>query len=290
MTRFFEGLLTRQDAIKTARQFSLEQRKRDVDAAQMALDEWTSRSSAAVAGGGKSSLDLAAAAVADAQLKFAVSRQRLIESAGGLFAGTLDPEKIAEAFAVEKRILMAGAPGGDVQRTTALNALETQLEAYNSFNRELSESLLVAQKLRETSSGSSAVEVERQRLTARLAEATALYGAHQVRAQKSTGPGSTPFGLIAPEAIRIIDEPRDPVSPVTSILKIILACLGAGIGLGIGLAAIAEQLDDRIHSPAVLEQLSGVPVLAHLPRHYSGRPGRSPQDRSPVQPRIAERT
>ena len=180
MTRFFERLLSRQESVKTARQFSLEQRKRDVDTAKRAFDDWISRNNASPTGSGGTSKDQAAAAVADAQLKLAMSRQRLVDSAAGLFAGLVDPELIAQAVASERRIQQvnvktgADAPNSDSQRSLALDDLDIQISAFRVASSELSQSIAAAQMGREAGAAVNAEEQERLRLSARLAEAVAL--------------------------------------------------------------------------------------------------------------------
>ena len=56
------------------------------------------------------------------------------------------------------------------------------------------------------------------------------------------------------------------MSPATSILKIIVACMAAGIGLGVGMAALAEQFDDTIYDARDLGRLSGIDVVIQLPK------------------------
>ncbi len=128
----------------------------------------------------------------------------------------------------------------------------------------------MAQSLPQTQSGpAQAIFQEWLSLDARFNEAMTQYDAHQKRSRKASGPALTPFGLIAPESIRIIDEPRDPTLPTTSLLKIILACLMGGIGLGVSLAAIAEQLDDRVYEGRELEGIAGAENVFRIP-HIEG--------------------
>ena len=65
-----------------------------------------------------------------------------------------------------------------------------------------------------------------------------------------------------PERIKIIDSPVDPLSPVSpGRLIFMIAGIGAGLFLGLGLAAVAEVTDRRIRYPS---QITGLPILARL--------------------------
>jgi succinoglycan biosynthesis transport protein ExoP len=64
--------------------------------------------------------------------------------------------------------------------------------------------------------------------------------------------------IITPAAL-----PTDPVSPKKA-LNLVLA-LVVGVVLGLGLALIAENLDDRLKSPEDVEKLVGAPILGYIP-------------------------
>jgi hypothetical protein len=51
-----------------------------------------------------------------------------------------------------------------------------------------------------------------------------------------------------------------------------VACIGAGIAIGIGLAALAEQLDGRIYNPSDFARLTGLPLITSLPKLHRGAP------------------
>jgi capsular polysaccharide biosynthesis protein len=71
----------------------------------------------------------------------------------------------------------------------------------------------------------------------------------------------------APERIKVIDQPVVPSAP-TKPMPMIFAMAGlvAGLALGIGLAALLEIADTSVRRIRDLEKLTGVPVLARLPR------------------------
>ena len=69
----------------------------------------------------------------------------------------------------------------------------------------------------------------------------------------------------APERIKVIEAPTDPVVPVTpgSMLYLIGGIL-AGIIAGAGLAVAAEVLDTRLRSREQFESAASVPVIARF--------------------------
>lgn len=69
----------------------------------------------------------------------------------------------------------------------------------------------------------------------------------------------------APELVRVVDAPFDPVASDTMPLAFyVVAGLAGGLALGIGLAFGAEMLDTTITRPATIAELTGLPLLARL--------------------------
>ena len=67
--------------------------------------------------------------------------------------------------------------------------------------------------------------------------------------------------------IRIVEPatpPTFPVRPRTLIVRVLSVVLG--LGLGIGLAFVAESADNRVRSPEDVERALGVPVLGLVPQ------------------------
>ena len=68
------------------------------------------------------------------------------------------------------------------------------------------------------------------------------------------------------ERVKIIDKPFTPSNPVQLPAALfIVAGVFAGIGIGTGLAAIAEITDTTLRLQDAIERIAGVPVLARIP-------------------------
>jgi capsular polysaccharide biosynthesis protein len=278
MTRFFEHLLTREDSMKTAREFALEQRWRGVASTISSLEDWMTRAKAA----GASSLS-DDGRMAELKKQYQDLEKKLVTSASSLLPSTnlaiLD-QVINDEIRLSSSRAQTPQLGGAADRIVTLKELAADVSAYQSVGLEIAElqtenARAMAQSLRQLQGDSTDDKTKKlrdelygewERTATRYSEAMEHYDKHVKRAKKGSGPSLTPFGLIAPESIRIIDEPHDPALPSTSALKIIIACLAAGLGLGAGLAALAEQLDDRIYSSRGLNTLAGVDAVFKLSR------------------------
>lgn len=92
------------------------------------------------------------------------------------------------------------------------------------------------------------------------------------------------------ERVKIIDAPFTPVIPATlPLFYYIIAGLFGGIGLGLGLAVIAELADTSIRLRSTLEQLLGVPVLTRIEPLAGSHPKPGPEPLSPSLPRMTHR-
>jgi len=68
------------------------------------------------------------------------------------------------------------------------------------------------------------------------------------------------------ERVKLIDPPFDPIGPINMpIFIFVIAASIAGIGLGVGLATIAELLDTSIRRKETLTNILDVPVLVRIP-------------------------
>jgi uncharacterized protein involved in exopolysaccharide biosynthesis len=71
----------------------------------------------------------------------------------------------------------------------------------------------------------------------------------------------------APERIKVIDRPVQPSAPTRPMpMLFAIAGLLGGLALGVGLAALLEIADTSVRRIRDLEALTGMPVLARLPR------------------------
>jgi succinoglycan biosynthesis transport protein ExoP len=80
-----------------------------------------------------------------------------------------------------------------------------------------------------------------------------------------------PAGLNVAQVLKPAVLPQVPVSP--NHVKNVALAFAIGLALAIGIAFIAERLDDRLRSRHDLETYAGVPVLAVVPRVRSWRRG-----------------
>ena len=75
-----------------------------------------------------------------------------------------------------------------------------------------------------------------------------------------------PLGILnAPEGIKMIDAPKDPLKATTSNLKIILIGLIGALFMGISLATLRELADPRLRTPEQIKAISGTRIIGHLP-------------------------
>ncbi len=120
--------------------------------------------------------------------------------------------------------------------------------------------------LQNTMSQFAPIEQEQQRHERSIASARETYETLQKRFEMARVTGA--LGKFeAPERIKMIDPPMEPTSPTgPGSLIYMLAGLVAGFGLGGGLAFIAELLDQRIRLSSVFTYITGVPVVARVPR------------------------
>jgi capsular polysaccharide biosynthesis protein len=70
----------------------------------------------------------------------------------------------------------------------------------------------------------------------------------------------------APERVKIIDPPQDPtMSTSPARILFVIAGIIAGLAIGVGLAIVAELLDQRVRNSSDFSGITNVPVLGRLP-------------------------
>ena len=114
------------------------------------------------------------------------------------------------------------------------------------------------------------IEQELQRLEKEVTSAREMYETFVKRHDSAAT--SRALGIFSsPERVKIIDAPQDPKFPVTlPAIVYMLAGLVAGLSLGIGLAVVAEMLDQRLRKAADFCDLLKAPLMARLaliPQH-----------------------
>ena len=71
--------------------------------------------------------------------------------------------------------------------------------------------------------------------------------------------------LKAPERIRVVDPPKDPVAPVITRRQIATAGIFAGLLLALALVVATELLDPHVWRIGEFTSITGLPVIAQLP-------------------------
>ncbi|MEZ5843421.1 MAG: hypothetical protein R3D27_06750 [Hyphomicrobiaceae bacterium] len=172
---------------------------------------------------------------------------------------------------IDRLLNMAAATSSDPQRTPTLLVsqvlrLQEARTRQVTLEKEVATLTHAVVALQGTLAEFAPIEQQQQQLEKRIASAREVYQSFVERHDKA----STSYALgrfEEPERVKVIDPPQDPTIPIT-LPKIIFVVLGvaAGIALGIGLAVIAELLDPRIRTRQQFAFLSGLPVIAVLPR------------------------
>ncbi len=85
--------------------------------------------------------------------------------------------------------------------------------------------------------------------------------------------------LRAPERIRVIDQPRDPISANRSRLVYILLGISAGMLIGFALALAAELLDERAHDPEIVSSAPDGTLHVFLPFVPDAKQDTEPEQR-----------
>ncbi|MCA9737516.1 MAG: polysaccharide biosynthesis tyrosine autokinase [Gemmatimonadota bacterium] len=148
-----------------------------------------------------------------------------------------------------------------------IRQIESQLEELASSYRSNLQNQVASLDTRLASFGAELEripqkEVQRQRLTRRKTTLETLFNQLQTRLKEAEIARA-----VEPGDVRISDlaiYPRDPIRP-RKLRSLILATL-LGLSLGLGLAALRDYLDETVHTREDLSRVTGLPVLALIPR------------------------
>jgi polysaccharide chain length determinant protein (PEP-CTERM system associated) len=155
----------------------------------------------------------------------------------------------------ETRSLMQDQLGLLEEARTLIDRLDGQIETLAAAEADLADRVRrFAAVEREIAAHERAVEVKR-RVLERIAERHEM-----ARVTAALGRES------APELVRVIDAPEDPIAPLAWPLAVyVVAGVAGGLALGAGLAFAAEMLDTTVTRPALVADLLGLPMLGRLP-------------------------
>jgi uncharacterized protein involved in exopolysaccharide biosynthesis len=151
------------------------------------------------------------------------------------------------------------ATNGDKTSAPLLVAQMTRIQEADTKRTELRKEVEQLTKtvddLRQSIAEFAPIERQQQELERAIASARELHDMLAKRYELARLTGS--LGRYeAPERIKIIDAPQDPTSPVTP----------PGILFGIGLAVAFEVVDPRLRRAKDFETVSGLPLIAWVPR------------------------
>lgn len=134
-------------------------------------------------------------------------------------------------------------------------ALRQEIETLAAAARELEETIAAYGPVERALQG-----LERE-VTARRETFDALHKRHEMA--RVTGALGT---FEAPERIKLIEAPSEPVAPVTPpVILFAFGGIAAGVALGFGLALVAEVTDTRLRRRRATEASLGAPVLSRIP-------------------------
>ena len=271
-SQFIEALLPEQD-VQSATQVILDKRKEELDVAERDYARLKERVGNWAPANGSSRAALLTEQRQKLQQKtkeaWAIGADldilRLKFNEGNSITNDRVQQDIVKASAQISE-LEAGQPGLSPQLQTLktkrseLQKLQKTEEHYQALQSEIDQ----LTKDVETVQRDAMIENELLTQSARVKKAQDAYDAYMKR-HKITAGSRGPNILNAPERIKLIDAPRDPEFPVNSTLKIILASILASALVAVAIAAIVEAFDSTVRYADVLEELTGVPVLARLP-------------------------
>lgn len=168
--------------------------------------------------------------------------------------------------------LAANVASGDEtkQQTTLLMSQMQRLQDAQAkrvtLEKEVEELRRMINELQATIGAFAPIEKEQQSHERSIAAAREMFDSLLKRSEMARVTGA--LGRFeAPERIKIIDPPSEPLAPIgPSLIIFLIGGLLGGIFLGVGLGAFAELMDQRLREDKQFVAGLSVPVLGRLPR------------------------
>lgn len=247
VTRFVEALLPEQE-IASAMQVIIEKRKEEFDSIEVAYVRLRDATAARIA-----ALKREIPLIAQQRAELAQATAARNELRAGITS--LRKQVEADAKSAEKTPQAADRVAELNDAEARFVALEKQIQALTAGVGKQNEQ---TQELRQLEQQLAAIEAEAQK-------ARNAYLATAKRFQTPASAGGSATLLNAPQRIKLLDPPQDPVFPATPAFKILIAIMAAAMLLSIGLVVAAELLDTKVRHEQQFMRLAGLPVIARLP-------------------------
>jgi capsular polysaccharide biosynthesis protein len=106
---------------------------------------------------------------------------------------------------------------------------------------------------------------EQTKLHARVAAASASLQDYSSRFSRLSNNSTKGLGVLeSPERIKLIDMASNPTVPSDSGARIILTGIAAGVALALGMALLAELMDQRVRRAEDVADVLGLPSVVKL--------------------------
>lgn len=245
LSQFLEAMLPEQDA-RSAVSVLLERRRHDAEFADAAYEKVKSQ----LGSDPKSTIDRKRAQLAEIEQRLGKKKLQL-----------------AELQRQVRRVVAQEAANQNGRRSPEAQELPAMAlsEPVQQVEAEVDRLVAAATAQRAVLSGLADAERRLPQLADEAAKAREAYENYSERYSAQEPPLSAPRLLKAPERMKLLDVPRDPVFPAVSSKKIALITLLMTVLLSVGLVVGAELLDMRVHRKDQLEALTGLPVLVVWP-------------------------
>lgn len=268
VSRFLDALLP--GGASSATELLLAKRKEDLDNAQRAYRDFKARFEASTDARQMQRLRDANAQQEQRareldQVVASIEQIRKALGPNAPSALTLDTEVVR----AREKLAAAGQSGVDDasarQRLEQLVALQAAQSARNQLQNEVRAIGKSIEGLQRSQQSIADSEAQLQALERDVAEVKALHDSYVARYGGTIANRPSGLTFATPERIKLVDLPTDPTVPIGTLRAFLLFGFAASIGLGLGLALLAELLDPRVRRPQHISALTNLPVLARLP-------------------------